>query len=403
MTHPDVAPPLPTPDAASWRATVLGLGPQLEERAARHDAQNTFVAESVAELRAAGFLAVGIPTELGGAGLTQAEVAELLREMAQFCPATALTLAMHQHLVGAAVWRFRHGQPGEALLRRVAGEHLLLISTGARDWLRSSGLITPVEGGYRVQARKAFASGCLSGDLLLTSAVLSCSEQVAHFVVSLSAPGVSIEEDWNSLGMRGTGSHTAVLEDVFVPEKAVSLTRPRGEWHPSWSVVLGAALPLIMAVYVGVAEAAAAKATARARQAPPTPERLLSLGEMVNALTTAQLASADLLRLADNYRFDAGLALADAVLVRKSICARAVLDTVHRALETVGGVGLFRTFGLERLLRDAHGAAFHPLPERAQQLFTARVALGLDVAAPWQQTAVDPEVHPAQSNISGLP
>jgi alkylation response protein AidB-like acyl-CoA dehydrogenase len=382
MPHPDLVPPLPTPEVVAWRATVLDLGPPLAERAARHDEHNTFVAESVAELRAAGFLAAGVPAELGGGGLTQREVAELLREMAQFCPATALTLAMHQHLVEAAVWRFRHGQPGETLLRRVAGEHLLLVSTGARDWLRSSGLMTPVEGGYRVQARKAFASGCLSGDLLLTSAVLSGGEQVAHFAVSLRAPGVRIEENWNTLGMRGTGSHTAVLEDVFIPETAISLTRPWGEWHPSWSVVLGAALPLIMAVYVGVAEAAAAKATAWAQQTPPPPERLLSLGEMTNALTTAQLASADLLRLADNYGFDAGLGLADAALVRKSICARAVLDTVHRALETVGGVGLFRTFGLERLLRDAHGAAFHPLPERAQQLFTARVALGLDVAAP---------------------
>ena len=386
MTHPELTRPLPPSDVAAWRTTVRDLGPQLEERAARHDEQNTFVAESVADLRAAGFLAAGIPAELGGGGLTQGEVAELLREAAHFCPATALTLAMHQHLVGAAVWRFRHGQPGEALLRRVAGEHLLLISTGARDWLRSSGHMTPVEGGYRVQARKSFASGCLSGDLLVTSAVLSDSGQVAHFMVSLSAPGVGIEEDWNTLGMRGTGSHTAVLEDVFVPETAVSLRRPRGEWHPSWSVVLGAALPLIMAVYVGVAETAAAKATARARQAPPTPERLLSLGEMTNALTTAQLASADLLRLADNYGFDAGLELADGALVRKSICARAVLDTVHRALETVGGVGLSRTFGLERLLRDAHGAAFHPLPERVQQLFTARLALGLDVAAPWQES-----------------
>jgi alkylation response protein AidB-like acyl-CoA dehydrogenase len=44
----------------------------------------------------------------------------------------------------------------------------------------------------------------------------------------------------------------------------------------------------------------------------------------------------------------------------------------------VGGAGFFRSFGLERLLRDVHGAAFHPLPEKRQWLFTGRSALGLD-------------------------
>lgn len=387
MTHLALDPSVPAATLAAWRTHLLALGPQLEKRASQSDEQNTFAAESVAELKAAGFLRAGIPAELGGGGLTQGEVAALLRELAHACPATALTLAMHHHLVGAAVWRFRRGQPGEALLRRVADENLMLVSTGARDWLRSNGRMTPVEGGYRVQARKAFASGCLAGDLLMTSAALGEGGQVAHFVVALRAPGVKIEQDWDALGMRGTGSHTAVLDDVFVPEAAVSLRRPQGEWHPSWSVVLGAALPLLMAVYVGVAETAAVKVRARAQQGWPTPERLLALGELTNALTTAQLAQDDLLRLADNYGFGASVELADAMLIRKSICAQAVLETVQKSLEVAGGAGFYRSYGLERLLRDAHGAAFHPLPEKAQQMFTARLALGLDVAAPWHGSA----------------
>ena len=51
---------------------------------------------------------------------------------------------------------------------------------------------------------------------------------------------------------------------------------------------------------------------------------------------------------------------------------------VEKALEAVGGTGLFRSMGLERLLRDVHGAQFHPLPAKRQHCFTGRVAFGLD-------------------------
>src|SRR3546814_7626581 len=58
--------------------------------------------------------------------------------------------------------------------------------------------------------------------------------------------------------------------------------------------------------------------------------------------------------------------------------AKAVIAAAEKALEATGGAGMFRKLGLERLLRDAHGAQFHPLPEKRQQLFTGRLALGLD-------------------------
>ncbi|HEU4806290.1 MAG TPA: hypothetical protein VFS91_10905, partial [Nitrobacter sp.] len=62
----------------------------------------------------------------------------------------------------------------------------------------------------------------------------------------------------------------------------------------------------------------------------------------------------------------------------KTIAAEAALATVEKALEAAGGAGFYRSAGLERLLRDAHGAQFHPLPAKRQQRFTGRIALGLD-------------------------
>ncbi len=53
----------------------------------------------------------------------------------------------------------------------------------------------------------------------------------------------------------------------------------------------------------------------------------------------------------------------------------------EKALELAGGIGFYRGFGLERLLRDGHAAQFHPLPEKQQHLFTGRLALGLEPIA----------------------
>ena len=82
--------------------------------------------------------------------------------------------------------------------------------------------------------------------------------------------------------------------------------------------------------------------------------------------------------LADDLRFTATTELANEILVRKTIAAKAVRRTAEKALEVAGGFGFHRASGIERLVRDSHGALFHPLPEKQQLSFTGRLALGLD-------------------------
>ena len=181
--------------------------------------------------------------------------------------------------------------------------------------------------------------------------------------------------------MRATGSNTVILDKVFVPDDAIVLRRPRGRFHPAWNVILMAAKPLIMSAYAGVAEAAAAigQEHAKKRQGDPTAPYLL--GELANRLTTVQLAVDDMVRLANDLDVEVSLDLTNAMLVRKTIAAEGVLATVEKALEAAAGAGFYRKAGLERLLRDAHGAQFHPLSAKRQHRFTGRVALGLDPIA----------------------
>jgi alkylation response protein AidB-like acyl-CoA dehydrogenase len=101
------------------------------------------------------------------------------------------------------------------------------------------------------------------------------------------------------------------------------------------------------------------------------------VGEMENTLVTAQMALREMVETAANYDFSPTEQTANAMLIRKTVAARSSMQAAEKALEVVGGVGFFRGLGLERLLRDVHGAQFHPLPEKRQLLFTGRLALGL--------------------------
>jgi alkylation response protein AidB-like acyl-CoA dehydrogenase len=288
---------------------------------------------------------------------------------------------MHTHLLATTVWRWRQGHPVEPLLRRVAAEETVLISSGGSDWLESSGTAEKVDGGFRITARKIFSSGCPMGDLLMTTAVYADPQEgptVLHFPVAFADPRVTIMENWRTLGMRGTGSHDVVIDGVVVPESAVSLRRPRGKWHPFYTVVAAVALPLVMSVYVGVAEAAYNLALQQATKKPEDAQTPYLLGELTNALVTAQMALQGMIDTGANYNFALVDQTANAIFIRKTIAARAAILTVEKAMEVVGGSAFFRSLGLERLLRDVQGALYHPLHEKRQQLFTGRMALGLD-------------------------
>jgi acyl-CoA dehydrogenase len=196
--------------------------------------------------------------------------------------------------------------------------------------------------------------------------------------VPFSAEGVSIDETWDTMGLRGTGSHTVVLEDVFVPSEAVSLMRPADQWHPVWNAVLGSALPLIMSAYLGIAESATSIAVAQVRSRSTDAHVAPLVGRMLNRLTLARDTIDAMFASSGDLNFDATLDHSAVTLSRKTTATDAIIDSVKIALEICGGMGFSRNAGLERLYRDVHGALYHPLPSAKQEIFTGRQALDLD-------------------------
>lgn len=363
-----------------WVDRAARLAEELDRHADHHDRTGEFVQDGVDRLRAEGFLGAPVPADLGGGGASHAEACAVLRTLGRGCGSTAVTLSMHYHLTCTQVWRHRHGQPAETILRRVAAEDLFLVSTGASDWIASNGTATPVDGGFRVSGRKAPASGAVAGDVLVTSIRWDDAPdgpQVIHCSVPFTADGVSVERTWDTLGLRGTGSDTVVLDDVLVPDAAVSLVRPADRWHPVWSTVLATAMPLILSAYLGIADRAVEEALALARGRVERPGTADVVGAMLDHHAAAEDAVAAMVAHADDLWFANTDDAAAFALTRKTAAATAVEATTRAALDVAGGAG-YRRGVLERCHRDALGARYHPLPAAAQRTFTGRVALGLD-------------------------
>lgn len=365
---------------ADWRATLAALTPGFAARSAQLDEGDEFVAENYAELKAGGLYAVGVPRELGGEGLELGEICELTNAIARACSSTALAFSMHTHLVAMNAWRWRHqNAPVAPLLEKVARDKALIITTGGGDWLDSSGTAVAADGGFRVNARKPFSSGAPAGDVLVSSAILveGGNEVVIHFGIPVKTPGVRIEPTWKAMGMRSTASHDVVLENVLVPQAAVSARRPKGEWHPLYHAISMISFPIIYAVYLGVAEAARERALALVRKRRTDEHLLQAVGEMENRLESARAAHAAWVQFSKGGQ--AGLATTSRSMTYRTLVARGVLGAVDAAMEVAGGAGFFRVNGLERLFRDAQGARFHPLQEGLQKALTARVALGIEI------------------------
>lgn len=235
LVHNDVSP--------DWVHRLQALLPAFAERASAHDRDGSFVQQNYADLKAARFFSAGIPQELGGGGVDYATLADFITQMAQACGSTALAFVMHTHPVLLNVYKFKNAQDAKAraTLSKIAASELVIVGTGANDWLQSNGRAEPVEAGYRVTAHKRFVSGCPGAQVLVTSAVTTTltGDQVLHFSVPLAAPGITVLNNWDTLGMRGSGSQDVVLRDVFVPDDAVVARRPvrtsrnqRVNWAP---------------------------------------------------------------------------------------------------------------------------------------------------------------------------
>jgi alkylation response protein AidB-like acyl-CoA dehydrogenase len=375
------------PDDDRFVGLAAAVGAVAAEHAADHDRDATFVTEAYAAMRDNGYLTLAVPAELGGLGATMRQVCYAQAELARHDGATALAAAMHLYLTTLQAFRHRSGAPdAAAVLRRVAGEGLVIATSGGSDWLwPTTTAVADDDGNLHVNGRKAFCSQSPEATVVATCGVAgepADGAEVLHFSVPLAADGVRIEETWDTLGMRGTASHDLVLEDVIVPADKVAGRRPYGEFG---APLVAAALhfaPIGGATYFGIAagarDVAVAGATAGARgpralaELPRVHRQVGLMDAKLRGAWWALLGSVD--EMGDDYAADPAL-LSTLMLAKRQAVTEAIA-VVDLAMEVLGGRSYFRRSPLERAYRDVRAGTFHPFPPEVTLTYAGKLALG---------------------------
>jgi alkylation response protein AidB-like acyl-CoA dehydrogenase len=365
-------------------------------RAPGYDRDNCFFQEDFEDLRTAGYLRLAVPTELGGFGLTLAEVARETRRLAMYAPATALGTNMHNYWVGVAADLWRSGDRSlEWLLEEaVTGE---VFAAGHAEpgndlpLMLSTTRAERVDGGWRFTGRKSFGSltpvwtrlGLHGMDTSNPAA-----PRVVHAFVPRSSAGVSIRETWDVLGMRATRSDDTVLEEAFVPDKYVARVVPAGAAGIDQFVLSIFAWALINFgnVYYGLAlrvrdlivELVKSKTSLGVtRSMSYHPEVQHGIGEITMRLEAIE---AQLDTVAREWSDGAphGMLWPIKIVSAKYNAVESAWWIVDRGLDLSGGFGMFKKSELERLFRDARAGRFHPANSALSHELVGKLTLGIN-------------------------
>ncbi|MEZ5227868.1 MAG: acyl-CoA dehydrogenase family protein [Acidimicrobiales bacterium] len=358
-------------------AKMAELGPVFERRASDYDRDASFPYENFDDLAAAGFLKLCIPERFGGLGADFATYALVSEELGRHCGSTALTFNMHTAtclLTGPIADALELSPDDRAWLddkRSVMFADICEngtihaqpfsegLSAGATTGIATTA--TPVEGGYRVNGRKIFASLSEAAGMHNAIVVVPGDDRVRFMGIPGDAEGLSIVGDWDPLGMRGTVSKTLIFDDVFVP--AANEWLPPGmfdqmaEQFPYFYMTLSFAyLGIMQATIDFTRDYLRGDGTSSARAEHPQKQALW-----------AQM----------NLRHQQAQALTYRVLEEAGACP--TREQIHRAwaamvttmegapeiasmaMRACGGRSLLRPLPLERLFRDARcGATMLP-------------------------------------------
>ena len=386
------------------RADVISLvrqiGSAAAPHAARHDREASFVEEGYEAIRALGYGVVAVPSELGGAGHDLATVCRAQAILARYCTNTSLAIAMHQHNVLMLAWRWRLGDRGvEQTLRRIAAGELILSSSGSADPANPGVTATPVEGGLRVTGGKRFCSGVPGADVVLTMARVDDGEQsrTATVMVPTSDPGTEIVDDWDAMGMRGSGSNPVTFSDVFVPDANILHLEPlwmlagrdgpgglgggpagapgdgqagaEGDGPPPIDghrlPALQIALAVIASVYLGAAGGVrdrALRITAARDTADEAQVRIAGL--LTHEFRSAWWALDALIAGTTDDAVGSENHFITTMLAKRQVILSSI-RIVELAMELLGSRSYMRALPLEQALRDVRAGITHPLsPEK---------------------------------------
>jgi len=362
-------------------ALAESLGPTFAGRAEKYDREASFPYENYADLKNAGLLGLCVPEEYGGMGADFRSYSLVSATLGKYCGATALTFNMHacstlwpgvlaDDLDMTGAQKAEHERYRAVHFGRVVKDGAIYAQPFSEGSAAAAGkapfgtLAAKVDGGWRINGRKIFAS--LSGaanyyGLLCTEDKPGSSMRDTLYVaVPAEAPGFSITGGWDPLGMRGTVSRTLVFQDVFVPDEAQMM--PRGVYFQAagrWPHMFTTLSPTYMGIAIAAVEFTVRYLRGEVEGMPPVKRRMYPTKQIAVAEMWIKLEQtrALFLRMLDDARLDPPK---DARL-RAYAAQYTIMENANAlcalAIRTCGGQSMLKSLPLERLYRDSRCGA----------------------------------------------
>jgi alkylation response protein AidB-like acyl-CoA dehydrogenase len=352
------------------------LKPRLRERLPRGQELRRLPDENVADLLESGLFGVMKPKRYGGSELGTETMIDVTIELASADPSTGwVYMLWAAHLWLQSLWSL------EAMDEMFANPNGLASSV-----VTTTGDVVEVDGGYNWTGKGLFSSGVDHCNWLTAAVPVKRDGEILEDRRWLLIPREDFEiiDDWNTVGLRGTGSKTIVLDDVFIPAyrtvsaKAIETGTAPGHdvnTHPMYGAISGAnftgamSAPAIGAAR-GLAEAVLERHQAKARSVVGTTNNpylgdglSTTLARLANA--SAQIDATHALLLVDAQRYATVPAKDVSTEERQRLRRNSAFTAQHarRAanvlFEECGGSGLLETSILQQLWRDTNGAAAH--------------------------------------------
>lgn len=391
-----ISPPARPYPETERQAEFIALGDRLavvaHRNATLHDREGSFPHETFQALREAGYLALVAPEEYGGRDASPLEYLLAQERLAHGDGAVALGATMHAAQVAAIargdIWP---ADLRDRVLKDVVARGTLINNLASEPELGSPSrggaykTVAKAEGdGYVINGRKTWST--LSPGLAYATVLLMVEENDGSlvrgtFFVPMDTPGVRIEETWDSMAMRASGSHDVVFDDVRVPAE-YRLLQPPGlpAANPGGWGLIGSA------VHLGISTAARDFAVEFAKTR--TPEALG--GQAIGTLVTVQhrvaqielllqqsravlYGAAELWDKHPEWHGDLAPTLAGA---KYTVTNNAIQITDH-AMRVVGAAGLLRRTPLERYFRDVRAGLGNPPMDDVALTLIGKAALGI--------------------------
>ena len=380
------------------------LADTLSADAGRHDRDGSYPFGALDAVRESGYLVAAVPSELGGLGVTSVlDLVVAAGRLARGDASVAIGVNMHTDFVLNVARGLRSARAAgddarasafEAILRPVVDEGAVVaaaVSEPGQELTRPATTATRTSAGWRISGRKIFCTMSPAATTLLVAVRFEGhgrEERYGYALVAADTPGVTVEDDWDALGMRASGSHSVALEDVDVPESALRGGFRVGDVPAYMRRNLTAGL-FHASSSLGIAEGAVRTVTAtlQKRGAADSRSRMLVAENAVDlAACRAMLDRAA--RLVDEHDREGGrradpdalVALFAEAQAAKAFVNEVATRIVDRALALSGGAGYLNGSPLARAYRDVRAGAFmHPLGANRAYDLLADVGLGNEV------------------------